>query len=312
MYSDKSLQKQKNNNLPSKLKAPFFRGFWLLVLLTPLSIFPLQPQVFVTASDTEHYLWTRNLISGIHRYHENIEEIAVFNLGLTDAEKIALEELAFVHVYEVEKTNPLILEKFQVNANGKIARGLYSWKPVVLKQAACLFPLFFYIDSGITITGDLTPLFAHTEDNGSFLIDCGHDIERMTTKPLVGYFDLNKRDNALILKSSGISAGFQGITRSLYSTYIFPLYQMASEIEFFTDDGSAPKGFGYARHDQTLFSIKAKLLHLEVHKALGGEPITLRIKGENKRVHLSDFIKITRGNFDPLLVEKYLKKKPVT
>ncbi|MCX6991188.1 MAG: hypothetical protein NTX49_09040 [Chlamydiae bacterium] len=283
-----------------------------MLLLTPLSTFAIESLVFVTASDTEHYLWTRNLVSGIHRYHENIEEIAVFNLGLTDAEKNALEELAHVHVYEVEKTNPLILEKFQVNANGKIARGLYSWKPVVLKEAACLFPLFFYIDSGITITGDLTPLFAHTEDNGSFLIDCGHDIERMTTKPLVGYFDLKNRDNAHVLKSRGISAGFQGITRSLYSTYIFPLYQMTSEIEFFTDDGSAPKGFGYARHDQTLFSIKARLLNLNVHKALRGEPITLRSKGEKKTVHLSDFIKITRGNFDPQLVEKYLKKKSLT
>ena len=288
MCSDRSLQKPKNSKRP---KSSLFRGFWLFLFLSPFPIFAVDSLIFVTASDTEHYEWTRNLISGIHRYHENTQQIAVFNLGLTDSEKKDLEELAYVQVYEVEKTNPLILEKFQVNRSGKIARGLYSWKPVVLKQASSLFPLFFYIDSGITITGSLTPLFAHTEENGSFLIDCGHDIERMTTKPIIEYFDLKKRDNAHILKSSGISAGFQGITRSLYTTYIFPLYEMAKEIEFFVDNGSAKKGFGYARHDQTLFSIKARLLNLTIHRALRDQPITLRIQGEKKKVHLVTLLK---------------------
>lgn len=284
----------------------FLRKALFLLILFPLLLFSKDKYAFVTATDTEHYSWTLNLIAGIHRFHKEPHEIAVFDLGLTEKEKHHLHELAYVNVYEVEKTHPRILEKFVVNPEGKIARGLYSWKPVVLKQASEKFPYFFYVDSGISIKGPFTLLFAHLYENGSFFIDCGHTIDRMTTKTLREHFHLREKQNTWILKEPGLSAGFQGISPDLRESYIEPMYKLAFDLSYFQDDGSCPKGFGWARHDQALFSIQAKRLHLPVHK---GQQINLQIDGKKKKVHLREFIKITRSDFDLQKAAVFLKYK---
>lgn len=281
-----------------------------LLLLVPALVSSSEKRVFVTATDTEHYNWTLNLISGIHHYHENgIEQIAIFDIGLTSQERKELKKLCYVEVYEVEKVNTQIFEKFTVNSQGKIARGLYSWKPVVLKQASSLFPTFFYLDSGISVVGSLELLYNYLEENGCFLIDCGHNIGRMSTEPVRKLFRLNQKHNAWVLNENGISAGFQGITRAVYSNYIYPIYEMSFAIENFCDDGSCPKGFGFARHDQTLFSIQARLTNLPIHKAVRGQSLNLMIEGKKRKVRLSDFIKITRSEFDLQKARQHLQYK---
>jgi len=281
-----------------------------LLLLFPFLIYSAEKRIFVTATDTEHYSWTLNLISGIHQYHpDRIDQIAIFDIGLTSEEKIELKKLSFVEIYEVEKANPEIFQKFTVDTHGKIARGLYSWKPVVIKQASTLFPLFFYLDSGISLTGSLELLYSSLEENGCFFIDCGHNIGRMTTQHVRQKFLLNHKQNAWVLKENGISAGFQGITRSVYSSYVYPIYEMCFDTKNFCDDGSCPKGFGFARHDQTLFSIQARLANLPVHKAIRGGKFTLTVHGNKEKVTLSQFIKITRGDFDLVKAREYLEYK---
>ena len=42
------------------------------------------------------------------------------------------------------------------------------------------------------------------------------------------------------------------------------MYELAKDITFFEDDGSCPKGFGWARHDQTLFSVFVNRLGMEI------------------------------------------------
>lgn len=303
---------QEPASFPTKERSSFERSllYIALLLLFPNLLFSTEKRVFVTATDTEHYSWTLNLISGIHRYHPNgINQIAIFDIGLTSEEKIELKKLCFVEIYEVEKANPQILQKFTVDTHGKIARGLYSWKPVVIKQASTLFPLFFYLDSGISLTGSLERLFNYLEENGCFFIDCGHNIGRMSTQHVRQKFLLNQKQNAWILNENGISAGFQGISRSVYSSYVYPIYEMSFDTKNFCDDGSCPKGFGFARHDQTLFSIQARLANLPVHKAIRGEKFTLTVHGKKTKLALSEFIKITRGDFDLIKAKEYLEYK---
>jgi hypothetical protein len=43
------------------------------------------------------------------------------------------------------------------------------------------------------------------------------------------------------------------------------MYQLAAHIENFEDNGSAYWGYGFARHDQTLFSIFVRKLRLKTH-----------------------------------------------
>lgn len=308
MNSDASHNLYKIKERP-KRSLSFLRKAFIFLLFFPLSIFSEGKYAFATATDTEHYTWTLNLIAGIHRFHNDIDEIAVFDLGLSDKEKKHLNELAFVNVYDIEKTNPYILEKFVVNQEGKIARGLYSWKPVVLKQASERFPYFFYVDSGISIKGPFDLLFAHLHETGSFLIDCGHTIDRMTTKALREHFHLREKQNTWILKQPGISAGFQGISQDIKESYIEPMFKLSFDLSYFADDGSCPKGFGFARHDQALFSIQARRLNLPVHKALKGQNIHLQIQEKKRKVNLSDFIKITRSNFDLQNALPFLKYK---
>jgi hypothetical protein len=279
-------------------------------LLSPLCLKASEKLNFATATDTEHFTWTLNLIAGIQRFHfDRLGQVAVYDLGLTSQERLKLNSLAHVQVHDVEQVNPVILKKFIVNNKGKAARGWYSWKPVVIKQAMDLLSNFFYLDSGISVLGPLDLLFKIVDEKGYFFIDCGHSIERMTTQPVIKQFHLNEKNNQWVLNEKGISAGFQGLSRAVYDSYVLPTYILARDITNFEDDGSCPKGFGWARHDQAVFSIQARLLQLKVNDVSHKGILKLKTDGKEMKVHLDQFIAITRADFDLHQALPYLKYK---
>jgi hypothetical protein len=278
----------------------------LIFLFCPL--FAVEKMYFATVTDTEHYEWALNLIATIHHYNfSQLEEIAVFDLGMTEGEKKELSSLAKVKVYAIEPVNPHLFTKFQVHGKGKVARGWYSWKPVVIKQALELFPDLLYLDAGVSLTGPSDLLFQHLRENGCFLIDCGHTIRRMVTQAVMKKFSLDDPHQSWILDELGISAGCQGLTRSLSQNYVLPLYQFAHDLSYFIDDGTAHKGFGWGRHDQTLFSIQARKLGLPILKGVRKGKISLTIDGKEKIVSWKKFLKFTRDEFDLARNERYLR-----
>lgn len=296
--------RHKNSRKLDVVQWIFFLNFFVHYSVSALEMH------FVTATDTEHYAWTLNLISGIQRFHpKGLGEIAVYDLGLTFEERQHLNSLSYVQVYEVEPTNPSMLLKFTVNNKGKVARGWYSWKPVVIKQAMDKHAEFFYLDSGITVLAPMDLLFKHLRKYGYFLIDCGHSIERMTPKSVIKKFGLDIYPQQKILQKKGISAGIQGLTRAVYDSYVLPVYQLCDDIHHFEDDGSCPKGFGWARHDQTLFSIQARLANLQVNEVIQGGKMLLYDNDKRFKVKLRDFMEITRKNFDPDTSKIFLKYK---
>lgn len=156
-------------------------------------------------------------------------------------------------------------KKFEVRTNGRLARGWYSWKPVVFYQALKLFPYFLYLDSGIEVSAPLDAIFDEIEQNGYYLFDCSHLICPVITDHVKRLFELDRNENQWILEENCISGGIQGISRSLVDSYVLPIYRLASEIRNFEDDGTATWGYGFARHDQTLFGVFARKLKLKTH-----------------------------------------------
>ncbi len=244
--------------------------------------------VFVTVADKERYeMLNKSLASIVATNREHLSHIAVFDLGFTPSQRESLNNLEFVHVYDIEPVNPDIFKMFVVRTNGRKARGWYSWKPVILKQALDMFPVILYMDASTIVKNSLESFFAHIRQNGYLLISRGHDGRAMTTQAIIKKFQLDLPERAWILNRKAIEAGFQGLSRSVYSNYVCPMYELAKDIRNFEDDGSAPLGFGHARHDQTLFNIYACLLKLDVNPC---NQFVLNISGKALSLRFDEYV----------------------
>jgi len=268
-----------------------------------LNIHDSIPMYFCTAADEKHYPILINLIGSIHKhnFYDTIE-IRVYDLGFNDIQRRELSNIKKVKVYEVEKTNPDILTDIETAIDRKV-KGLFSWKPVIIKDALDKYPYVLYLDAGTTIFKPLNNLFKHIVQNGYLLIDCGHSIKWMTTEYVINKLGLNLDSNKWILGDSvfGVDGGFQGISRSIYDSYVLPMYEMSKDIKNFTDDKTCPDGWGTGRHDQTLFSILAKQNNFDilVHDR---EDIDCSLKVDDKHVsfhltHAKDRVKKTTDIF---------------
>ncbi|MDR3646570.1 MAG: glycosyltransferase [Candidatus Babeliales bacterium] len=231
---------------------------------------------FCTASDSNYFPLLINLIGSIHATNfDNINEIAVFDLGL-EAEQINhLNTMKKVRVYEIEKANPDIIKSVVVNNWGKKVPGWYSFKPVAIKQALEMFETVLWVDAGTTILKPIDHLFKYIKQEGYFICTMGDELENnklmhpvrwQTTKFLIDKFDLNSDENVWIMDQEIIGANFIGLSRKSYNEIALPFYELAKDIRNFIDDGTTPNGFGTARHDQTVFNIIAYLAKLKIYK----------------------------------------------
>ena len=232
-----------------------------------LNIHDSVPMYFCTVADDKHYPILLNMIGSIHKHNfYDVEKIFVYDLGLNDIHKEEIKAIKKVELLQIEKTNPDILTDIETGVNRNV-KGLFSWKPVIIKDALDRCPYILYLDAGTTILKPLNDLFKHIVQNGYLLFDCGHSIKWMTTKYLIDKLNLDSEDNKWILEDNvfGIDAGFQGVSRALYDSYVLPMYEFTKDIKNFTDDGTCPDGWGTGRHDQTLYSIIAKQLNLDIN-----------------------------------------------
>lgn len=248
------------------------------------------PMYFCTAADDKHFPILLNMIGSIHLHNfYDVEKILVYDLGLSEINKTQLQNIKKVELCEVEATNPDILTDIETGPNRKI-KGLFSWKPVVIKDALDKCPYVLYLDSGTTVLKPLNDLFKHIEQNGYLLLDCGKSIRWMATKYVIDKFDLESDDNRFLLDDDllGIDAGFQGVSRKVYDEYVLPMYELSKDIKNFEDDGTSPNGWGMARHDQTLFSIQARKLKYDVQVHDNDNiDCNLFVDGNNKKIHIT-------------------------
>lgn len=236
-----------------------------------------KPMNFVTVCDEEHFPWLLGLIKGIHKYNQgHTINIAVCDIGLKQIQKAELIR-SRIKVFSIEMVHPDLCKKFIVRPSGRLARGWYAWKPVAMYQALSIFPYFLYIDSGKRVVGPLDHIFMSILHNGYFFFEVGHTIRPMTTQYVINKFNLTTPKGQELLDLCGLEAGIQGISLHIKDDYIKPLYLLAHDLRAFEDDGTAPWGFGGARHDQTLFSIQARLLNYKILECVNGELDTLVI-----------------------------------
>ncbi|MCE5316934.1 MAG: hypothetical protein LLG04_06175 [Parachlamydia sp.] len=272
----------------------FFFGIFCLLFGMA---FASEQMVFVTVADAERYaMLGKCLDSIVETNRENLQQIAVFDLGFSESQRKALAQREFVHVYDIERVNPDMMTLFVVRSNGRMARGWYSWKHVVLKQALDMFPEILYMDASTIVKKPLDLFFGHIRENGYLLINCWHDGSLMTTQTIIKKFQLDSPERAWVLKERGVDAGFQGLSRAVYADYVLPVYDLAKDIRNFEDDGTAPLGFGYSRHDQTLFNIMAQLLKFDITQR---DKFALNISGQPLPLPFEEYVDL-----------KGLKRKP--
>lgn len=233
------------------------------------------PIYIATVSDELHFGMLQNLIGSLHKTNfDHIAQIAVFDIGMTAAQRAELERMHKVAVYNVELVNPYLCTYFRTCHSGRAVRGFYAWKPVLLKQSLEMFPYVLYMDAGTTVLKPLDDVFSHIVRNGYLLWDCGKDIAWQTTQYVVRKFNLNSPERRWILdpETVGVCAGVQGLSRKMFDSYVMPMYECArTDFRAFVDDGTTPNGFGTGRHDQALFSIYARLLGLTIFTPDNGD-----------------------------------------
>lgn len=232
-------------------------------------------QYYVTAADHKYFEVLLNLIASIHETNfDNLGEIAVANIGLTQEQVNKLNTLQKVRVFEVEQANPDILKPFVVNKSGKEVPGWYSFKPVVVKQALDAYPYVLWIDASSIVLKPLDNLFKHIQQNGYFVATIGNEIidgkyrfpmRWCTTKRVIEAFGLNKPALSWIMDAEQIMTTTFGISKD--SAPLFAdFFETSKDMSLFIDDGSTPDGIGTGRHDQTVLSIFAYTRNLIVHK----------------------------------------------
>ncbi|MBI3508062.1 MAG: hypothetical protein HY069_00250 [Chlamydiia bacterium] len=244
------------------------------------------PQYYCTGANFAYYESLLNLIGSIHDTNfEDCEEIAVFDLGLTQEQLQHLKTIQKVSVYTLEKTHPDILSYYR--GHGIVVFGWYAWKPVAIHLALQRFPYVLWLDAGTEVRNRLDFVFEYIQSRGYLLCTIGDEKDAMghwlhpvgwgTTQFVKEQLGLDTPQHKWILDCESVMGGFIGVSRTGASYFLNDLYAWTFDLRYYADDGSAPNGWGCARHDQTLLSYLAYSRQLQVHRQNGieGTPIWL-------------------------------------
>ena len=256
----------------------------ILFLISILSLDLVSaPHYYVTGANFKFFKHVIDLIGSLHKVSFNeIEEIAVFDLGLTPSQIYILSNIEKVKVYWLENQNPGLLRDFYIPGSSRAYLGWYAWKPAAMKQMSNKFPYFLWLDAGCEIESSCGPLFDHILDKGYFLVyssfqDTKFDTVGVhATKKVKSHFQLDDYKNQSILNKVHVMAGFIGIRADMDFLFLNAWNELTADISIFGDDGTSQGGWGCCRHDQSLLSILAHLSELDVFKL--EEPVFLRAK----------------------------------
>lgn len=242
---------------------------FFLLLITLFFINHSKAIVICTCADELYFEPLINLIGSIHKVDfDNLQEICVYDLGMTKEQRDKIGSIQKVNLYKVDMVNPKLLKPVIIDVHGKSARGWYAFKPVIIKQTLEKYESILYMDAGNTVLSSLLNLYKHIEENGHFILSgAPHNLMDWITKRVIKHFDLESEKNKLIINNGtkSISANIIGLSRKYYNNLVLPMYNHAKDLYLFEDDGSGIYGFGKSRHDQTLFSIYSYLLNLKIN-----------------------------------------------
>lgn len=238
-------------------------AYWVGMLLISISIRTgqSQPLYFCLAADAGYYPLLLNAVGSIHSFHYNdLGEIAIFDLGLTDEQRRVLSTIAKVGIYNVELTNPNLLTRYTIRNGERTVPGWYAWKPVIIKQALEMFPYVLFMDVGLAVKQPLDVVFEHLRTQGYFLVKCTRSVAWMSTeyvkKNIIAH--MPEKERLLNPHAHGIYAGVIGVTRKRYNDFIKPVYMLSKDLRNFAEDGSNE----HCYYEQALLSLYAQKLKL--------------------------------------------------
>ncbi len=208
-----------------------------------------------TAADHGYFGRLLNLIGSLHRNAaSDFGRIMVYDIGLLPEQRRELASAPRVVVCDVERLNPDITTPLPKHplARSRTAPGLYSWKPVAIKQSLDRSEMVLWLDAGTVVLKSLMPIVNHVRETGSFLIQAAA-IGKMLNRYPRDKLSVTKEE----LERRGIASGVQCLDHTYYDSYVMPAYECCRDIGMFVDDGTTPRGPKGGMHDQSLFSVFA-------------------------------------------------------
>lgn len=307
-----------------------------IVFLFSFQVQAVSDLYVCTASCRNYFDKVLNLIASIHKVnYSELKEIAVFDLGLEQSQIDQLKSIEKVSVYKLEQNNPDVLKRFKVGPTQSTVLGWYAWKVVAIKQALDMFPHVLWLDGGTTVLNSLNDLNEHLVEHGHFLATIGdetkkdgswmHPVKWGLTNFVRKAFNLDAEANKWILDKEMIMGGVIGMVRDseAYKKILMPLYGFAQEkgLRYFQDDGTAPDGWGKARHDQVLlsclvysqgfnFAIQDHKQKNPIHFTIGNRTVDFHITWNDAYVDQNTNIYSSRGDIKRYdLFSKFTKYK---
>lgn len=271
-------------------------NFIILILLF-FSSAQAIPLYFCTGANSAYFNRLMNLIGSIHKTnYASLEQIAVFDLGLSSKEIDTLRSIDKVMVYQLQKTHPEQLKYFTL-PTGQRWFGWYTWKPVIIKQALDMFGYVVWLDAGTTVLKPLDHLFQYIANSGYFICTIGnehenskwrHPIGWSATKFLINTFNLHHIGRRWILSQESVMGGVIGVARNslFYEKFLLPLYKYTKDFRYFADDGTSAGGYGAGRHDQTIMSILAYLNGWHIFKQDYTQSMPIYLRCDNTETSL--------------------------
>lgn len=215
---------------------------------------PAANLTIVTGASSNHYRCLRNLVTGI-RAHEPLARLAIYDLGLTEAEagQIDGEHPGTVRRFPFEKHPDWV----RIDASrGDYARraGCYAWKAAILWEIARECPgLVLWLDAGDLVRAPLTAVRAELLRGGLFTPASLDAVRRWTHPATLAFFPSL---DAAVLEKPNRNAAIIGVNTEIAAC--------AALLEKFRDlslrhEAIAPPGASWANHrfDQSLLTLLA-------------------------------------------------------
>lgn len=252
----------------------------ILLLIHSFCFGKTEPCIYIcTAANSPYFKRLINLIGSLHATQfDQIAEIAVYDLGLSEDQVKLLRSVKKVVVLPLNAENSEVLKPIFIPANkmhpdypyqNRNVIGAYSWKAVVFKRALQRWkdkPII-WLDAGTTVLKSLQPLVEHIKNVGYFLCtpDYGDTpLSWGTIKAVIKRLNLDDDTRSWILKKPFAMAGIVGFSQKVADCLINPLYECTKDLSWFIDDGSTADGYGTGRYEQTLLSLFAYLAGLAI------------------------------------------------
>jgi hypothetical protein len=195
----------------------------------------------ITGASSNHFIVLQKLLRSVRQFHGPKEvELAVWDLGLTEQERISLQTEFHITVFIFDYS------KYPPYYDIKVAAGEYAWKPALIKETrqALGQRTYLWLDAGDRIQRPLDKIFLFLDTKG-FFSNATHGTVQTWTSPKMfeaidpkfkAYLPNKMRNGAII----GFNERFEW-TRDLMDTYA--LWANTKEI-------IAPEGSSRHNHRQ--------------------------------------------------------------